>query len=174
MATKDTSWQVVDGDSLKWSKVSRKEKMVVLWGNAKMSLGAQNKKLAFLCGFFWSLNSLFISIFWHIVSFQKHICYYILSLLRIKTKDLSNSACLFCPYHAFILRLRGSTAVYFFLIWSKGISLLASPECKKFSKETIFNIWRNEKCFFSFDYVSAVWLQFEQNPVEQTCLKWFQ
>ena len=28
--------------------------------------------------------------------------------------------------------------------------------------------------FFSFAYLSAVWLQFGQNPVEKTCLQWFQ
>ena len=27
---------------------------------------------------------------------------------------------------------------------------------------------------FSFAYLSAVWLQFGQNPVEKTCLQWFQ
>ena len=28
--------------------------------------------------------------------------------------------------------------------------------------------------FFSFAYLSAVWLQFGQNPTEKTCLQWFQ
>ena len=36
----------------------------------------------------------------------------------------------------------------------------------KSQKETIFNIWRNEKYFFSFAYLSAVWLLFGQNPIE--------
>ena len=37
---------------------------------------------------------------------------------------------------------------------------------KKFGKETIFNIWKNEKCFFSFAYLSAVWLLFGQNLIK--------
>ena len=28
--------------------------------------------------------------------------------------------------------------------------------------------------FFSFAYLSAVWLQFGQNQVEKTCQQWFQ
>ena len=39
--------------------------------------------------------------------------------------------------------------------------------CKKFVKETIFNIWRNEKYFISFAYLWTVWLLlFGQNPIE--------
>ena len=38
--------------------------------------------------------------------------------------------------------------------------------CKKFTKETIFNIWRNDNFFFSFAYLSAVWLLFGQNRIE--------
>ena len=45
--------------------------------------------------------------------------------------------------------------------------------CKKFIKETIFNIWRNEKYFFSFAYLSAVWLLFGQNPIEIIVDKFF-
>ena len=33
-------------------------------------------------------------------------------------------------------------------------------------RNNIFNIWRNDKYFFSFAYVSAVWLLFGQNPIE--------
>ena len=72
--------------------------------------------------------------FWHFVPFQKHVCYYILSLLRIKTKDLSNQACLFCPYRAFltfILQLFDSTAVYFI---KTLYHYMMSFEAKLFSK----------------------------------------
>ena len=33
---------------------------------------------------------------------------------------------------------------------------------------------KNEKYFFSFAYISAVWLQYGQNPVEKACVQWFQ
>ena len=37
----------------------------------------------------------------------------------------------------------------------------------KFQKETILNIWRNEKYFSDLlRYLSAVWLQFVQNSID--------
>ena len=36
----------------------------------------------------------------------------------------------------------------------------------KFPKETILNIWRNEKYFFRFAYLSAIWLQFGENSID--------
>ena len=32
----------------------------------------------------------------------------------------------------------------------------------------------NLEIFFSFAYLSAVWLQFWQNTVQKSCLQWFQ
>ena len=49
------------------------------------------------------------------------------------------------------------------------IRYMASPAMQEIRKRN--NIWRNEKYFFSFAYLSAVWLQFGQNPVEKYCLQ---
>ena len=50
------------------------------------------------------------------------------------------------------------------------LASLAMQEIAK--RNNIFNIWRNDKYFFSFAYVSAVWLLFGQNPnkiIVDTC-----
>ena len=52
--------------------------------------------------------------------------------------------------------------VYFehFYIWLHQL-------CNKFAKETMFNIWRNEKYFLVLlIYLSIVWLQLQQSKIK--------
>ena len=58
--------------------------------------------------------------------------------------------------------------------FTEGQVHLASPAMQEIGKRN--NIYYLEKweIFFSFAYLSAVWLQFWQNPVQKSCLQWFQ
>ena len=58
----------------------------------------------------------------------------------------------------------------------KRRKLLASPAMQEIVKRNNIssNIKIFEEIFFSFAYLSAVWLQFCQNPVQKSCLEWSQ
>ena len=62
---------------------------------------------------------------------------------------------------------------HFYIILMK-VRHLASPAIQEIRKRNNIQYLEKWEIFFSFAYLSAVWLQFGQNPVQKCCLIWFQ